>query len=145
MSDIEGIGGVFLFSEDPGRLSDWYAEHLGLQFEFRMDSGTSGLTFRAIDPEGSGTLFPTVFSIMQASVPMPRRAGDPKPESPYGDARVMINLRTRDLDALLARLAERDVRPTGREDGEYGSFCWIYDHDGNRIELWQPAAEMPEV
>lgn len=145
MSGIEGIGGVFLFSEDPGRLSDWYADHLGLQFEFRMDGGTSGLTFRAIDPDGSGTPFPTIFSIMQASVPMPSRTGDPEPKSPYGDARVMINLRTRDLDALLARLAERGVRPTGREDSEYGAFCWIYDLDGNRLELWQPSPELPEV
>jgi len=21
----------------------------------------------------------------------------------------------------------------------YGSFAWIYDLDGNKIELWQPA------
>ena len=57
----------------------------------------------------------------------------------------MINLRTRDLDGLLERLPHRGVRPTGREDGEYGFFCWIYDLDGNRLELWEPAAEMPEV
>ena len=143
MSEIEGIGGVFLFSEDPGRLSDWYAEHLGLEFEFRMESGTSGLTFNAVDPEGSGTPFPTIFSIMQASAPMPSRTGDPKPESPYGDARVMINLRTRHLDALLVRLAKRGVLPTGREDSEYGAFTWIYDGDGNRVELWQPPVEQP--
>lgn len=145
MSSIEGIGGVFLFSEDPGRLSDWYTEHLDVKFEFRMESGTSGLTFRAIDPDGSGTLFPTVFSIMQANVPMPSKVGDPDPDSPYGDARVMINLRTRDLDGLLSRLADRGVLPTGREDSEYGSFTWVYDCDGNRLELWEPSAELPEL
>lgn len=145
MSGIEGIGGVFLCSEDPGRLSDWYAEHLGLQFEFRMESGSSGLTFRALDPAGSGTEFATVFSIMQATAPMPTRVGDPSPKSPYGDERVLINLRTRDLDGLLNRLAERGVEPIGREDSDYGSFCWIYDHDGNRIELWEPPDVLPEV
>jgi catechol 2,3-dioxygenase-like lactoylglutathione lyase family enzyme len=142
MSEIEGIGGVFLFSEDPAKLSDWYADHLGMEFEFRMESGTSGLTFHAVDPAGTGTPFPTIFSIMQASVPMPARAGDPQPESPYGDARVMVNFRTRELDKLLDRLAKRGVLPTGREDSEYGAFTWIYDGDGNRIELWQPPAEL---
>ncbi len=108
-----------------------------------MDSGTSGLTFRAVAPDGSGTLYPTIFSIMQASVAMPAVEGDPQPESPSGDARVMINLRTRDLDGLLARLVQRGDEPTGREDSDYGAFTWIYDGDGNRVELWQPPAEMP--
>lgn len=23
------------------------------------------------------------------------------------------------------------------EEGEFGSFCWCYDLDGNKIELWK--------
>jgi predicted enzyme related to lactoylglutathione lyase len=25
-----------------------------------------------------------------------------------------------------------------REDHEYGRFAWIWDPEGNRVELWQP-------
>ncbi|MBA3916178.1 MAG: VOC family protein, partial [Acidobacteriales bacterium] len=25
-----------------------------------------------------------------------------------------------------------------RQDESYGRFAWIYDPDGNKIELWQP-------
>jgi glyoxylase I family protein len=25
----------------------------------------------------------------------------------------------------------------------YGKFAWIYDLDGNKIELWQPMSEKP--
>ncbi len=25
-----------------------------------------------------------------------------------------------------------------RPDEDYGRFAWIYDPDGNKIELWQP-------
>jgi predicted enzyme related to lactoylglutathione lyase len=26
-------------------------------------------------------------------------------------------------------------------DESYGRFAWIYDVDGNKIELWQPSAK----
>jgi len=26
-------------------------------------------------------------------------------------------------------------------DESYGRFAWIYDFDGNKIELWQPSAK----
>lgn len=27
-----------------------------------------------------------------------------------------------------------------RDDTDYGCFAWIYDADGNKIELWEPPA-----
>ena len=29
-------------------------------------------------------------------------------------------------------------RAAKRQDESYGRFAWIYDPDGNKIELWQP-------
>jgi predicted enzyme related to lactoylglutathione lyase len=52
----------------------------------------------------------------------------------------MLNFRVDDLDALLAQLAAADVRiDSKREDHGYGCFAWIWDPEGNRVELWQPA------
>ena len=31
-------------------------------------------------------------------------------------------------------------RDPKRDDSEYGKFAWIYDPDGNKIELWEPPA-----
>jgi predicted enzyme related to lactoylglutathione lyase len=46
-----------------------------------------------------------------------------------------------DLDALLARLRENGVPiDPKRDDYDYGRFAWIYDPDGNKIELWEPAS-----
>jgi predicted enzyme related to lactoylglutathione lyase len=28
-------------------------------------------------------------------------------------------------------------------DESYGRFAWIYDQDGNKIELWQPLPAKP--
>jgi predicted enzyme related to lactoylglutathione lyase len=50
----------------------------------------------------------------------------------------MVNLRVRDIDAVLEHLAARGVRPIKREEYDYGRFAWIRDLDGNRIELYQP-------
>ena len=44
------------------------------------------------------------------------------------------------IDALLGRLAAASVRmDPNRQDEGYGRFAWIYDPDGNKIELWEPA------
>jgi predicted enzyme related to lactoylglutathione lyase len=51
----------------------------------------------------------------------------------------MVNFRVDDLDALLAQLEATGARINPkREDHEYGRFAWIWDPEGNRVELWQP-------
>jgi predicted enzyme related to lactoylglutathione lyase len=53
----------------------------------------------------------------------------------------MVNFRVRDLDAILAQLRAHGAEVDERvEDSEYGRFGWVTDPEGNRIELWQPAA-----
>lgn len=54
----------------------------------------------------------------------------------------MVNFRVDNLDRLLAKLAGADVRiDPKREDHPYGRFAWIWDPEGNRVELWEPLAE----
>ena len=56
-----------------------------------------------------------------------------------GSASFMVNYIVDDLDALLHRLANEGVRiDPKRQDESYGRFAWIYDPDGNKVELWQP-------
>lgn len=51
----------------------------------------------------------------------------------------MLNYIVDDMDAILARLAAGGVGiDAKREDHDYGRFAWIYDPDGNKIEVWQP-------
>ena len=54
----------------------------------------------------------------------------------------MVNYIVDDLDALLDRLKQEGVKiDAKRMDESYGRFAWIYDPDGNKIELWQPSAK----
>ena len=61
-----------------------------------------------------------------------------------GPAPFMINYIVDDMDALLDRLKQEGVKiDAKRMDESYGHFAWIYDSDGNKIELWQPLPAKP--
>ncbi len=120
MAKVVGVGGVFFKAGDPQALTAWYAAHLGIP------GGEGGsLTFDG--PESLGTTVIAHFSL----------------DTKYfgeGPQQTMINFRVDDLDALLEQLAGAGVRiDPNREDHSYGRFAWIWDPEGNRIELWEPA------
>jgi len=120
---VLGIGGIFIKSADQKGLSNWYAEHLGIE------QGPYGSSFkwRAHDDPAREHL--TAWSIF----PNSSAYFDPSP-APF-----MINYIVDDLDALLAKLAANGVRiDPKREDYDYGRFAWVFDADGNKIELWEP-------
>ncbi len=122
---VVGIGGVFFKSENQQQLKEWYATHLGL-----ADNGQGVmLRWRERDnPENERT---TAWSIF----PSTTKYFDPSP-APF-----MLNYIVDDMDALLDRLAKEGVRiDPKRQDASYGRFAWIYDSDGNKIELWQPVS-----
>jgi len=124
MAKAVGVGGVFLKAQDPKKLQDWYAQHLGI----RNESGSLGF-------EGPESLGMTVFAHFPQST---KYFGD-------GPQQAMVNFRVDDLDALLEQLASAGVRiDPKRDDYPYGRFAWIWDPEGNRVELWEPAPASAE-
>jgi predicted enzyme related to lactoylglutathione lyase len=126
MARVTGVGGVFLRSRDPKALAKWYAENLGITL-----SDFNGFAFPWSDevPAGSGMTAWSAFP----------------PDSTYlGEStqQFMVNYRVDDLDTLLKELETKGVWiDPKRQDEVYGKFAWIKDCDGNRLELWEPAAE----
>jgi len=119
MPKAVGVGGVFFRARDPKALAAWYAAQLGIKTE---DGGT--LAFDG--PESSGM---TVFAPFPSDT---KYFGE-------GTQQFMVNFRVDDIDGLLANLAAAGVRiDPQRQDESYGRFAWIWDPEGNRIELWQP-------
>jgi catechol 2,3-dioxygenase-like lactoylglutathione lyase family enzyme len=125
---ILGIGGVFFKSADRDRMREWYAKHLGLADK----GGGVVLPWREHDdPQKEHVTVWTVF-------PATTHYFDPSP------AAFMVNYIVDDLDALLDRLKQEGVKIDAKRMNEsYGSFAWIYDLDGNKIELWQPKTTKP--
>jgi predicted enzyme related to lactoylglutathione lyase len=57
----------------------------------------------------------------------------------FEPSQLMVNYIVDDLDAMLERLSKAGVKIDPKRQNEpYGRFAWIYDPDGNKIELWQP-------
>lgn len=52
----------------------------------------------------------------------------------------MVNYRVADLHALVAALADEGVSVLNVEESDYGTFAWVMDPEGNKVELWQPAS-----
>jgi predicted enzyme related to lactoylglutathione lyase len=120
MAKITGLGGLFYKVADPARTRAWYEEMLGI-------GGEHGAM---LNHEAGG------YSIF---APFAADTGYFKPsEQPF-----MVNLRTDDLDGLIASLTEKGVEIHGRQDEAYGLFAWILDCDGIKVELWQQGGEAP--
>jgi predicted enzyme related to lactoylglutathione lyase len=122
MESVLGIGGVFFKARESEKLAGWYRETLGVPVAI-------GNTYATLNSGAAGE--PTTWSTFSS-------------DTDYfggGDAKLMINYRVRDLDAMLAQLREAGVPVLDRiDDSEFGRFGWATDPEGNRFELWQPPA-----
>jgi len=124
MAKVTGIGGVFFKSTgDHAALAAWYRTHLGMALE---DWGGAILRWPDDTAADRGL---TVWTVA---------AKDSQWFSP-STASFMINYRVDDLNELLAQLRAKGVGVIqGPESHENGTFAWIMDPDGNKIELWEP-------
>ena len=126
MAKVTGIGGVFFKStNDHKALGAWYQKHLGIVLE---QWGGALLRWPDDRAEDKGV---TVWHVA---------APDSKWFSP-SDAPFMINYRVDNLGELLANLRAAGVEIVKGPDVDFnGSFAWIMDPDGNKVELWEPKA-----
>ncbi|OGO33013.1 MAG: hypothetical protein A2Z16_14260 [Chloroflexi bacterium RBG_16_54_18] len=139
MQFINGLGGAFIFSNDPSRLAEWYSSCLGLKYESDESGESFWLVFWALNPDDPTRKYDTTFAIMQAASAISHLIPDIEPKSMYGDQHYMLNLRTHDLQALVQMLESKGVPIIRQEEMVYGKFAWIRDLDGNRLELYQPS------
>jgi len=124
---VLGIGGFFFRANDPDALSAWYRAHLGV--------GAGCVATEGATPDEHSWLTeagPVVFAPFEATT-------DYFP----AQKQFMLNLRVRDLDALLRDLDAAGVAVVTKpewDDPAVGRFARIQDPEGNVIELWEPPA-----
>jgi predicted enzyme related to lactoylglutathione lyase len=124
---VNGFGGIFIKASDPKFLARWYEDRLGINF-----GATVYTTFNWKDPSDQ-RMCHTDLSFM---------ADDTTYFYP-SDQQAMINLRVNDLDSLRIRMqSDRQQVIEKVEVYDYGRFGWVVDPEGNKIELWEPPAEM---
>jgi len=127
MAKVTGIGGVFFKStKDHKALAAWYQKHLGMPLESWGGAMLKWPKDRAGD-EGV-----TVWHVAEPNT---------KWFAP-STASFMINYRVDDMTGLLANLRAAGIEIIkGPDTDDNGTFAWILDPDGNKVELWQPKAQ----
>ena len=124
---VTGIGGIFFKTKNPNETKLWYRKHLGFNtdeygtcFEWRQADDGKKKGFSQWSPFSESTEY---FN----------------PSS----KEFMINYRVADLEWLVEKLKEEGVKVLDDiERFDYGKFVHILDHDGNKIELWEPVDEV---
>ena len=129
---VKGLGGVFVKANDPEKLYSWYSEYLGLE---RTPEGAFIVPTDRLMPEYMVVSF------------VPTNTSYFSPNSPC-----MLNFQVENLAQLLTTRASKGAKIDDRlEEGEHGRFGWVYDPEGNKIELWEPPPydlsliELPEA
>ncbi|WP_409433615.1 VOC family protein [Litorimonas sp. RW-G-Af-16] len=120
MSQILGLGGIFIRCKDVDRYRAWWSDHMGVAL---TDWGT-------LEWEHSARAYPSrsMLSPFAANTPY----FDPSTQS------VMINLRTDDVRGMIEKARKGGAQIVGEiDDTEYGMFGWFIDPEGYKIELWQ--------
>ena len=125
MAKVTGIGGVFFKStNDHKKLAEWYRQNLGIEPE----PWGGALLKWAEDKSAAGGV--TVWHVA---------AKDTQWFAPSASS-FMINYRVDNMAELLAQLRRNGVELLkGPDSDENGTFAWILDPDGNKVELWEPA------
>lgn len=117
------IGGIFFKCNEPKKVREWYAKHLGLNvnqygsvFEWRHATDSAKKGFTQWSPFKNTTKY-----------------FEPSTKD------FMINYRVADLGALIGELKKEGVTILDTMASyEYGKFVHILDLEGNKIELWEP-------
>jgi glyoxylase I family protein len=119
MERVTGIGGLFFRARDPDALARWYADHLGI------DPVPTSYDQRPWWQQQG----PTAFAPFPADTDSFGR-----PEQAW-----KLNLRVRDLDAMIAQLRAAGIEVTpDPQTYPNGRFASTADLEGNPIELWEP-------
>ena len=117
-----GIGGIFFRAKDPKALSEWYSHHLGLKISDNV------ALFGWNSPVKARLRGQTVWALF------------PK-DSDYfpKEVQFMVNYRVKDLKKVISALKKEGAKVIAKtESSQYGKFGWVFDPEGNRIELWEP-------
>lgn len=124
MARVTGIGGVFFkSSRDREALAEWYQKNLGMEPE---EFGGSVLNWQDDKASDNGL---TVWHLADK---------DSEWFSPSAST-FMINYRVDDMNGMIEQLSSAGIDLlSGPEVHENGTFAWILDPEGNKIELWEP-------
>jgi glyoxylase I family protein len=128
MSGIKGIGGIFIYAKDPESLAAWYRDVFGIDWIHYEPYNTRYKEFKSKEIDTD-----EVYSIAWSILPY-------KGEKREGQ-QFCINYRVDDLSSFVETLRSKGAEVKDVQDYPEGKFSSLMDPEGNKIELWQAAAD----
>jgi predicted enzyme related to lactoylglutathione lyase len=122
---VAHLGGVFIYSENPRELAEWYKENLGISYESHPDGSAFYATF-FYNETVSGKKAYLAWAIMKST------------KRPANPGKVFtVNYRVHDLGKFAEHLKFNGIKVSDIEIYPEGKFAWCEDPEGNHIELWE--------
>lgn len=119
MAKILGLGGVFMRCDDANHYRKWWLDYMEVDI-----TAWGTMEWLHLDDAPSRTMLSPFDNNTDYFDP--------------SDKRIMINLRTDDVAAMIERAREGGAQIIGDiDDTEFGVFGWFIDPEGYKIELWQ--------
>lgn len=118
MERVHGIGAVIIFAREPAKLSQWYAEHLGIVAQLDESDGNY---YGLIENEKGSFRFGIYPGRLTAETDFP----------------IMVNYKVSSLDKIKDQLLNQDVRIERELETHDAKFLYLRDPEGNPIELWE--------
>lgn len=121
---VNGIGGIFFYSDQLEETRKWYEDNLGIEMNAW---GSASFDSRDLKhPKQINSLQWKPFK---------------KTDNYFSPSKkeFMINYTVQNLEGLVKKLKENGVTVLDNiETYDYGKFVHILDSEGNKIELWEP-------
>ncbi|MFT5970268.1 MAG: glyoxylase I family protein [Flavobacteriales bacterium] len=122
---VAHLGGIFIHSESPKDLADWYTKAFGLTYEYTEEHKTYYISFPYLEVESKKKAY-AVWSILNK---------DYRPTLEFRP--FTLNFRIKDLEKLKIHLESLGIEITDIQAHDEGKFAWSNDPEGNYIELWE--------
>lgn len=122
---VTALGGIFIYSENPKRLAEWYERSLKLSYGYTEKSKAYYITFPYRELKSEQERY-TIFSILYNK------------NRPFiADKSFTLNLRVVNIEEIMNTLKSLQVPVSELNSHEEGKFAWLNDPEGNYIELWE--------
>ena len=130
---IRGLGGIFIYSNDPKKLGEWYTKHFGIDTSAGEPYGVIYCEYRYEDKDDPNGYASISWSILKTDKEIDRT-----------NPSFCVNYRVDNLDDFAAYLLDNGIEVNEIQEHPEGKFTRIKDPEGNQIELWEPTKEFFE-
>jgi catechol-2,3-dioxygenase len=124
-NQVAAIGGVFIYSENPKELAEWYKKHLGIEYEYTQEYNAFYYSFKYLDIDSKKKYY-TAWSILSSKL---------RPKLDF--KAFTVNYRVYDIENTVNNLKLQGINIRGVDTYPEGKFAWLDDPEGNHIELWE--------